>query len=92
MAFITLSTWDLMDRGPYDWRKSTYGKPFIQKDVLKKQHTYLMIFNNKQQDLLAMLKRNKNINILFESPMAVNKRQGHGTKPRNTVYVFELKD
>jgi hypothetical protein len=58
---------------------------------LPSKHTYIVILCCAQmfaKEHDVQLTTNKAINLLYKSPAAVNKNPGHGTKPRNTVYVF----
>lgn len=58
---------------------------------LKKNDTYTAIFSEGQDKHLNILLKEKSVNIIYKSEKAVNKTPGHGTFPRNTLVVFELK-
>lgn len=59
---------------------------------VNKKNTYALVFGLGNLNQLAWLEKQKEINILYKSPKAVNKAYGHGTNPRNTLVIFELKD
>jgi hypothetical protein len=76
----------------YDYHTYTDSVKF-DINMLPKNNTYIVIICEVQecaQDHKNFLETCKEINLLYKSPMAVNKNTGHGTKPRNTVYVFHL--
>lgn len=75
--------------------KYTNAKLHLNLSNLAKGHTYVSILclnngytNNQQKVIAALLDECKDINILYKSPLAVNKNPQHGTFPRNCVYVF----
>lgn len=64
----------------------------VDRMVFKREDTYIIVCTALYGDsdrALSYLKKRKDIKILFESALAVNKRPGHGTKPRNKIVVFE---
>jgi hypothetical protein len=69
-----------------------WGAYILDSKKIKSEHTYTIVLNPYQKEYLKQLEDNKDIKILFKSPLAVNKTPGHGAAPRNTVVVFELKD
>lgn len=78
-----------------DYRWDSVQKRYIRdslsfKTTLDKQHTYVVICSEHQDDILKYIEENSK--IIYKSPKAVNKTRGHGTKPRNTLIVFELYD
>lgn len=73
------------DRG---WR----FPPKLDVYRLPKDNTYITIFGPAQQGEMKKFKEAKHIDILFESMKAVNKNNGHGEHPRNTLFIYEMKD
>jgi len=63
----------------------------VNLKVLKEDDTYCLVFSPTQKGLLDALLEEKRVKILFQGKKAVNKVQGHGTLPRNTLVIFELK-
>lgn len=67
---------------------------------LNENDTYITILNIDNQvygerypthgaKIYKMMQEDPHIKIVWESEMAVNRRPGHGTKPRNKMIVFE---
>lgn len=88
MSFISLTTKQLFYPQYTSW--DVPPRFIIYKRLLKKAHTYIMIFSVGQNDMYKGLIAQPNINILYESIPAVN--YIHPGPPRNTVVVFELKN
>lgn len=67
--------------------------PEINQDYndLDKEGTYMIVFGPSQDEHMLMFEGLQNINILFKSKKAVNKRPAHGKTPRNTLFIFEMK-
>lgn len=95
-----ISTFD--HRGHYNYaiNKYTYSTK-IHKSRLNTNNTYITVFNLNSyyygQDGRGLnieqykcLKEDPDIKIIWESEMAVNRRLGHGTKPRNKMVVWEF--
>ena len=73
----------------------------IHKSRLNTNNTYITIFNlnshyygqeqiGSNTEQYKCLKEDPDIKIIWESEMAVNRRSGHGTKPRNKMVVWEF--
>lgn len=86
----------------YDYRAHKYlYNVKLRKDKLNPNNTYITIFNifgyNYYDRNIAgtnlkhyeVLKEDPDIKIIWESEMAVNRRGGHGTYPRNKMVVWE---
>jgi hypothetical protein len=86
MALVTCRVSDAVTT---DWKAS--GLPYVLNKNLRKEHTYIVVFSPTQDKPKEALTTNKKVNVLFQSTKAVNRINGHGTNPRNTVVVFELK-
>ena len=63
----------------------------VNLNKLNKEDTYMLIFSPGQEENMLTLLECEALNILYISKKAVNKRSGHGTAPRNTLVIFELK-
>ena len=85
----------------YNWDQHKYINIIkINKNRLNTNNTYITIFNlssyyyGQEEGGLngshyKCLKEDPDIKIIWESEMAVNRRSGHGTKPRNKMVVWE---
>jgi hypothetical protein len=62
------------------------------KKIFNKNDTYAIIFNIDQKDDLDFFLTLPQYKVIFKSPQACNTTPGHGTAPRNTLVIFELKD
>ncbi len=80
-----------------------WAKNIVQTDVLNENDTYIYIFNLKKTNWTSGREENNarqieyykalinhpKIKVIWESEMAVNRNDGHGTFPRNKMVVFE---
>lgn len=75
----------------WDPKKNTHEEHKYSMKKLDPQHTYIVISSvNNTPNFIECIE--KNTNVLFKSNRAVNKTPGHGTEPRNTIIVFEMKE
>ena len=63
----------------------------LSKQLNDIKNTFIVICGPGQEEHLEMLKKHPMMNILYISEKAVNKEEGHGTMPRNTVVIMEHK-
>lgn len=87
-------------RSYYDFNKKQHTFN-IDESKLNSKDTYVSIFNltrsnygeileGTNNNLYNALKSHPRIKIIWESEMAVNRRQWHGTFPRNKLVVWEV--
>lgn len=69
------------------WSSPKYESKLRQ--FFRPEHTYVFIFGPNNQEQYNFLKTLPGIKIVYESPKAVNRTQGHGTEPRNTLVIVE---
>ena len=77
----------------YDFKFPEGVKVICSLSKLPKKNTYISIVCSTQggaKDIDTYFTTTNDCQLLYKSPMAVNKNPGHGTKPRNTVYVFYI--
>ena len=57
---------------------------------LSSENTYISIFGPQNIRHLEVFLSDSRIKIIYEAKKAVNRREGHGDLPRNTLVVWEL--
>jgi hypothetical protein len=77
--------------------KRAFGSSYTEKcywSQLNKKDTYITIFGPGQDYLMEILEKEKNINILFKGPKAMNigyRNSYNDHLNRNTVVIYERK-
>jgi hypothetical protein len=87
--FITLSVTNLVTGGGYDYMARAYLPKKIKEFKEDDPNTYITIFSVEQQNSFNVFKEQFKGKILFISKPSVNGRENHGTRPRNTIVVYE---
>ena len=101
MALVSLNVSAvIIDKRVPTNKKDSYGW-HIYKNILdinpyyklKKEDTYMIVFGPHQEERLDFFEKSvaPNYNVLFKSKKACN-RNHRGTGPRNTLFIFEVKD
>ncbi len=79
-----------------DWPRNVhnggYTVKWTQRKNYDKNNTYISIFGPNQQEQFDVFKKDPYYKIIYEAPKAVNRREGHGFSPRNTLVVWEVAD
>jgi hypothetical protein len=57
---------------------------------LNPNNTYISIFGPVNAAFLNVFENDSRIKIIYKAQKAVNRREGHGTDPRNTLVVWEF--
>lgn len=98
-----LRTYEWADN-TYQYDHKTYQGWYEYKlkyNRLNENDTYITILNMADShyvhentdthgsNIYKLMKKDPHFKIIWESEMAVNRRPGHGTKPRNKMVIFE---
>lgn len=70
----------------YEYYKNDYK---VDTTRLSANHTYISIFGPTQNRALTVFLSDSCIKIIYQAKRAVNRREGHGNDPRNTLIVWE---
>lgn len=62
----------------------------VNTTPLSFNHTYISIFGPMQNRALTAFLSDSRIKIIYEAKKAVNRREGYGESPRNTLFVWEF--
>ncbi len=81
---VTVGVNDLI---PSEYWYSFSWKP---RHIYDKNNTYISIFGPAQEEQFNVFKKDPYYKIIYEAPKAVNRREGHGENPRNTLVVWEV--
>jgi hypothetical protein len=85
----------LIEIGLRHFISNTYNEgvgysPKLDTRKLKPENTYISVFGPYQAGSMNVFLKDSRVKIIYQAKKAVNRRPGHGTDPRNTLFVWEF--
>ena len=70
----------------YNYQKDKY---ILNTSRLSEENTYISVFGPNNYMALESFLNDSRIKSIYQAKKAVNRREGHGEYPRNTLFVWE---